>query len=111
MSSRQRRALLATLALSGAIGAGSSDGGKHEPALLVGAAKRDITPSAATAPPDGNVYLGGYGIGPVRLSTCVLAPIHVRAFVVSDGDETVAFAENGTQGAFGAYRSGPFGAI
>ena len=51
--------------------------------LLVGAARRDITPDSTTAPPDGSVYLGGYGIGPVRLSTGVLAPIYVRAFVVT----------------------------
>ena len=55
--------------------------------LLVGAAKRDITPTAETAPPDGSVFLGGYGLGPERLSTGVLEPIFVRAFVVSGGPE------------------------
>jgi hypothetical protein len=33
----------------------------------------------------------------------------VRAFVISDGTRTVAFAENETQGAFAAYKRGPFG--
>jgi hypothetical protein len=79
--------------------------------FLVGAAKRDITPTQATAPPDGNVYLGGYGVGPVRLSTGVLAPIYVRAFVVSNGTDVVAFVQNETQGAFAGYKQGPFGLI
>ncbi|MBI3783383.1 MAG: neutral/alkaline non-lysosomal ceramidase N-terminal domain-containing protein [Deltaproteobacteria bacterium] len=56
-----------------------------------------------------NVFLGGYGFGAGRKSTGVLAPIHVRAFVVSDGTHTVAFAENETQGAFAAYKKGPWG--
>ena len=43
--------------------------------LLVGSAKRDITPTEATAPPDGQVFRGGYGLGPVRRSTGVLASI------------------------------------
>lgn len=81
------------------------------PALQVGVAKRDITPDAATAPPDGRVYLGGYGLGPVRLSTGVLNRIHVRAFVVSNGTDTIAFAQNETQGTFATYKSGPYGQI
>src|SRR5215510_9118031 len=87
-----------TVALAGC-GGGGNGGGTP---LLVGAAKRDITPSLATAPPDGQVYLGGYGLGPVRRSTGVLAPIFVRAFVVSNGTDIVAFVENETQGAFAA---------
>jgi hypothetical protein len=87
------------------------DGHRDESGLLVGSAKRDITPTEATAPPDGQVYLGGYGLGPERLSTGVLAPIFVRAFVVSNGTDTVAFAENETQGAFAAYKTGPFGLV
>jgi hypothetical protein len=39
----------------------------------------------------------------------VLAPIFVRAWVLSDGHTTVAFAANETQGAFAAYKRGPFG--
>ncbi|HEY8515818.1 MAG TPA: hypothetical protein VIS07_09935 [Candidatus Binatia bacterium] len=89
---------------------GCSDA-ERAPALLVGVARRDITPSPATAPPDGSVYLGGYGFGPERPSTGVLAPIHVRAFVVEGEGGAVAFAENETQGAFAAYRSGPYGAV
>lgn len=70
--------------------------------LYVGVAKRDISPS-------GPVNLGGYGLGPGRRSTGVLAPIHVRAFVVSDGTHTIAFAQNETQGTFAAYKKGPWG--
>ncbi|HYC22410.1 MAG TPA: hypothetical protein VEI94_06895 [Candidatus Bathyarchaeia archaeon] len=110
MTSRAGRVVSLLLVLASA-GVSCSDAGGHAATLLVGAAKRDITPTPENAPPAGNVYLGGYGFGPVRLSTGVLAPIHVRAFVVSDGDETVAFAENETQGAFGAYKDGAFGAI
>ena len=79
------------------------------PALLVGSARRDITPDPFTAPPDGNVYLGGYGLGPERRSEGVLDRIHVRAFVVSNGEQTVAFAENETQGMFVAYKTGDYG--
>ena len=68
----------------------------------VGVAKRNITPNSS-------VFLGGYGIGPSRRSTGVLAPIFVRAWVLSDGHATVAFAANETQGTFAAYKRGPFG--
>lgn len=70
--------------------------------LYVGVAKRNITP-------DSPVYLGGYGFGPGRRSTGVLAPIYVRALVISNGERTVAFASNETQGTFAAYKRGPFG--
>src|SRR5581483_7027571 len=99
----------AIAALVAAVAVSACSDASRAPELSVGLAKRDITPDAATAPPDGRVYLGGYGLGPERLSTGVLAPIHARAFVVSNGTDTVAFVENETQGAFGAYRSGPFG--
>ncbi len=79
--------------------------------VFVGAAKRDITPSAVTAPREGKVWLGGYGFGRERRSTGVLAPIYVRALVVSDGERTVAFAENETQGAFAVYKKGPYGLV
>lgn len=55
------------------------------------------------------MYLGGYGFGPGRRSTGVLAPIFVRAMVISNGVNTVAFATNETQGTFAAYKRGPFG--
>ena len=70
--------------------------------LYVGIAKRNITPSSP-------VFLGGYGFGPGRRSTGVLSPIYVRAMVISNGEQTVAFASNETQGAFAAYKRGPFG--
>jgi hypothetical protein len=81
------------------------------PGLRVGAAKRDITPTTTTAPPDGSVYLGGYGFGPERPSTGVIEPIFVRAFVVSGPEGTVAFAQNETQGAPAAHKDGPYGLI
>jgi len=88
--------------------AGCSDASRSS-SLRVGVARRDITPTAATAPPDGSVYLGGYGFGPERPSSGVLLPIFVRAFVVSGEGGTVVFAQNETQGAFAAYRQGPYG--
>src|SRR5262245_19679085 len=105
-------AALCLYAISAALagcGCDGSGGGGTSSSLLVGSAKRDISPTESTAPPDGQVFLGGYGIGPVRRSTGVLAPIYVRAFVVSNGTDIVAFAENETQGAFAAYKSGAFG--
>ncbi len=91
---------------------GGGDGGGEVTNLYVGAAKRDITPTAQTAPPVGSsVYLGGYGFGPERPATGVLDPIHVRAFVVSGPNGTVAFAQNETQGMFAAYAGGPYGLI
>ncbi len=96
-----------TVGLAGCNGNGDGD----DTGLLVGSAKRDITPTETTAPPDGQVYLGGYGIGPVRRSTGVLAPIFVRAVVVSNGTDVVAFAENETQGAFAGYKTGAFGLV
>ena len=97
---------LVALALAGCSDAGSPAGGVT---VQVGVARRDITPSAATAPPDGSVYLGGYGFGPERPSTGVLAPIFVRAIVIEGEGGAVAFAENETQGAFAAYKQGPYG--
>src|SRR5207249_2608085 len=40
--------------------------------LRVGAAKRTLDPTVEVAPPDGQVFLGGYGLGAVRRSTGVL---------------------------------------
>jgi hypothetical protein len=75
----------------------------------VGAAKRDITPSNP-------VYLGGYGFGPVRLSTGVESPIYARALAISRGGQTVVFCAIDTQGHFFAYQgnadgseNGPYG--
>jgi len=59
-----------------------------------------------TAPPDGAVFLGGYGFGPERPSTGVLQPIFVRALVVSGPQGTIALAENETQGAPAAHKKG-----
>jgi len=102
-----RRSHAAILILGLVIGCSDAEIGGG--GLQVGVARRDITPTPATAPPDGSVYLGGYGFGPERPSTGVLAPIFVRAFVVSGAGGTVAFAQNETQGAFAAYKQGPYG--
>ncbi len=107
MRSWTPRAICAGLAV---LLVGCSEGDSAS-SLLVGAAKRDITPTAATAPPDGTVFLGGYGFGPERPSTGVIEPIFVRAFVVSGPEGTVAFAQNETQGTFAAYKEGPYGLI
>ncbi|HYD50927.1 MAG TPA: neutral/alkaline non-lysosomal ceramidase N-terminal domain-containing protein, partial [Terriglobales bacterium] len=72
--------------------------------LAVGFAKRDISPNLQVAPPDGQVYLGGYGFGPGRRSNGILMPIYVRAMVISDGERVTAFAETETQGMFAKYR-------
>lgn len=79
--------------------------------LSVAFAKRDISPNATVAPPNGSVFLGGYGLGPTRRSTGVLAPIYVRAMVIADGERAVAFAETDTQGMFAAYQQARFGAV
>ena len=92
--------------------AGCSDAGRSTPegaTLQVGVARRDITPSAATAPPNGSVYLGGYGFGPERPSTGVLAPIFVRAFVISGGAARSRSPRTRPRGAFAAYKQDPTG--
>ncbi|MDQ2903939.1 MAG: hypothetical protein M3Y81_10335 [Chloroflexota bacterium] len=74
--------------------------------VLVGAARADISPQQP-------VYLGGYGFGPVRLSTGVLQPLFVRALAVRSLDNlpghTLVFAALDSQGYFAAYQSGPYG--
>ena len=73
----------------------------------VGAAKRTLNPTFAVAPPDGQVFLGGYGLGAVRRSTGVLGSgAWVRAFVVDNGEQAVALVESDNQGAFAAYELG-----
>ena len=70
----------------------------------VGASKREITPASP-------VYLGGYGFGPVRLSTGVRRPIYARALAISRGGRTVVLAAIDTQGHFLAYQGAdaPYG--
>ena len=74
--------------------------------VLVGAAKADISPQQP-------VYLGGYGFGPVRLSTGVLQPLYARALAIRAPDNrpehTLIFAALDSQGYFAAYQSGPYG--
>lgn len=80
----------------------------HSPArarpYCIGAAVRDISP---TSP----VFLGGYGFGPVRLSTGIETPITARALAITKGDQTVVFAAIDTQGHFIAYQGDPTGSV
>jgi hypothetical protein len=72
--------------------------------LRVGAARRTLNPTAAEAPPDGQVYLGGFGLGATRRSTGVLdSGASTRAFVVDNGVEAIALVEQDNQGTFVAY--------
>ncbi|MHB8439057.1 MAG: hypothetical protein ACYDD4_07830 [Acidimicrobiales bacterium] len=84
----------------------------------VGAAKADITPTAAMISA-GNFYLGGYGIGPVHPAGSVLRPIYSRAIAIgvpnaggtcpgAAGDQVVIGADD-LQGHFLAYQQGPYG--
>lgn len=76
----------------------------------VGLGIRDITPSPAMSQDgSGNVYLGGFGFGPVRLSDGHEYPVRARAIVIGDGVEDVAFVSVEVQGSFAAYRDGPWG--
>src|SRR5260370_26201438 len=70
----------------------------------IGAAVRDISPSSP-------VFLGGYGFGPVRLSTGIKTPITARALAITKGDQTVVFAAIDTQGHFIAYQGDPAGSV
>jgi len=83
---------------------------------LVGVSSRSINPEADGTWRGQPVYLGGYGIGggsalfSGRPATGVLGDgIHVRAFVVSAGGGTLAFANIETQGMFAADKDGPYG--
>lgn len=106
-----RLAAVGTL-VAGALGAGMTGTASASPAVFeVGASVRDITPNATVAPPDGRVWLGGYGLGTLnnRKSTGVEKPIKVRAMVISNGTKTLAFGINETQGMFAKYQQGPYG--
>jgi hypothetical protein len=104
------------LAVGGAPAAGAATDPEHP--YLVGAAKRTINPA-----PDGKfarepVYLGGYGIGggsPVlagRPATGILGKgLRVRAFAVSDGDNSFAIANIESQGWFVALKNLPYGLL
>lgn len=68
--------------------------------LQFGSAIADITP-------DHRVYLGGYGIGPVRKCTGIASRLFVRAAAISLGERTVAIAGIDTHGLLRAYRRAP----
>jgi len=75
--------------------------------LLVGAATRSLNPNIAVAPPDGQVFLGGFGLGAVRRSTGILdIGAQTRALVIDNGDSAIALVESDNQGAFVAYELG-----
>lgn len=68
--------------------------------LQVGSATTDITP-------DRPVYLGGYGIGPVRKCTGIASRLYARATAISLGEQTVAVVAIDTHGLLRAYRDAP----
>jgi hypothetical protein len=85
---------------------------------LVGTASHSINPDADGTFAGKPVYLGGYGIGggsPVlagRPATGVLGDgLRVRAFAVSDGDNSFAIADIESQGWFVAVKNGPYGLL
>ncbi|MFI5353527.1 MAG: hypothetical protein ACHQZS_11250 [Candidatus Binatales bacterium] len=65
----------------------------------MGASRSEITPRSP-------VYLGGYGLGPVRLSTGVKSPLYARAIAISRGERTAVFCAIDSQGHFLAYQKG-----
>jgi hypothetical protein len=74
------------------------------PVFSVGAAKRTLNPNPQVAPDDGQVFMGGFGLGAVRRSTGVLGEgASVRAFVVDNGTQAIALVESDNQGTFAAY--------
>lgn len=84
--------------------------GPQPATFQAGFAVRNITPTAALSEDgQGNVYLGGFGLGPHRLSDGVKHPIKVRAAVFGDGEDAVALASVEVQGSFAAYRGGDYG--
>lgn len=93
----------------------SHGGAKASPdaaVFQIGAAVRDITPTAAQGFPDGvGIWLGGYGLGATgRRSTGVEKPIKVRGMVVTNAaGESLIFGINETQGMFTKYQQGLYG--
>jgi hypothetical protein len=74
------------------------------PRFQVGVATRSINPNAQVAPPDGQVYMGGFGLGAGRRSVGILGSgASVRAFVVGNATDAIAIVESDSQGAFAAY--------
>jgi hypothetical protein len=82
----------------------------RSPAIFdVGAAKANVTPSAATLA-TGQFYNGGYGIGPVHPAHYVVRPIYFRVIAIRDrnGNQAVIGAID-SQGYSVAYQNGPYG--
>jgi hypothetical protein len=77
--------------------------------FYVGAAKADVTPTAATLA-SGQFYNGGYGIGPVHPAKYVVRPIYFRVIAIRgrNGGQAVIGAID-SQGYSVAYQNGPFG--
>lgn len=88
----------------------TGDEGSQAADLYTGFAVRDISPYPGIGEDgDGNVYLGGFGLGPGRLSEGISSPISARAAVISDGEDAVALASVEVQGMFSSYRAGDYG--
>jgi hypothetical protein len=70
-----------------------------------GSSKRTLNPTLESAPPDGQVFLGGFDLGATRRSGGVLGSgASVRAFVIDNGQEAIALVESDNQGTFAAYQ-------
>jgi hypothetical protein len=84
------------------------------PSFYVGGAAATLNPTPEVAPPDGQVFLGGFGLGATRRSEGVLGVgAQAKVFVVDNGEEAVALVQHDNQGIFAAYDvlQGPVGTL
>lgn len=68
--------------------------------LRFGSASTDITPDSA-------VYLGGYGIGPVRKCSGISSRLYARAIAIEIAGKAIAVASIDTHGLLRSYKDGP----
>lgn len=102
--------LLAAILLAAAALPGAAQTAPSAAIFQVGFGVRDLTPTPELSEDgQGNVYLGGFGFGPVRLSESHEYPVRARAIVISDGARSIALASVEVQGSFAAYKGGPWG--
>lgn len=104
---RTRIALVLALAALGAAMLPAAPARATPAVFEVGAAVRDISPNPTVAPPDGRVWMGGFGLGAANRKSTGVDPLGIkaRAMVISNGTDTLAFAINETQGMFAAYQN------
>ena len=104
-------------------GAGPASAASHLP-WRVGFAKESVDPRPCPAPDPSspcdlgpNFHLGGYGLGPTRVSTGPLVDgdgtvehIYARAMAITNrAGKTLLLAAVENQGMFAAYKQGPYG--